>query len=416
MPCFTQDSKADFFDNYGKFSEKLEEAVSSLLGGFTLKRPDNLFDIENKATAFGRAAGEPQIVTAFEAIADDWCNEVEKLLSEGNNARDESDDIGPESELEYWKMRMSRFNSITEQLRGRECKVVLGVLGAAKSRVSRRWKTLDNSITDANNEAKDNVKYLATLDKYIEPLRTGTPSTVADALPGLLNNIKMMHTIARYYNTSERMTTLFRKITNKMIWNCKRHVLGPDSSVKLWDQDIPGLIERLHECLALNELYQENYYSTRDKLLSQPKGKQFDFDETAIFGKFDLFCRRIEKLQDMFKTVEQFSTLANHRVEGMESMMKTFTGIVDDFKRKPYELLDYQKGQFDRDFLEFNANIHELESSLQGFVNSSFENIVSTEQALIMLKKFQIILQARASPSPVLSLSSSVGPSRAAGL
>eukprot|EP00965_Chrysotila_dentata_P220518 6191824-Pleurochrysis_carterae.AAC.1 len=51
-------------------------------------------------------------------------------------------------------------------------------------------------------------------------------------------------------------------------------------------------------------------------------------------------------------------------------------------QRQPYELLDYSKGQFDRDFLEFNANIHELEASLQGFINSSFENITSTEQVL----------------------------------
>jgi len=203
----------------------------------------------------------------------------------------------------------------------------------------------------------------------------------------------MMHTIARYYNTSERMTTLFRKITNKMIWNCKQYLMGPDSSIKMWDQDIPKLLQRLHLCLQLNELYQENYYTTRDKLLTQPKGKQFDFNETAIFGKFDLFCRRVEKLQDMFTTVEQFANLAGHRVEGMEGLMKTFQSIVDEFRRKPYELLDYQKGQFDRDFLEFNANIHELESSLQGFINSSFENITSTEQALGMLKKFQIILQ-----------------------
>ena len=300
-----QDSTAEFFNSYSKFGETLAEAVSSLQGGFTLKRPDNLFDIENKATAFTRAGGEAHIVAEFEKTAEDWCQETEKLLAEGDGSgRSESDDAGPETELEYWRTRMAKFNSITEQLRGRECKVVLGVLGAAKSRVLKRWKLLDNSITDANNEAKDNVKYLSTLEKYIEPLRTGTPETVTDALPGLLNNIKMMHTIARYYNTSERMTTLFRKITNKMIWNCKQYVIGSDTSVKLWDQDIPKLIERLHACLSLNELYQENYYTTRDKLLTQPKGKQFDFNETAIFGKFDLFCRRVEKLQDMFKTAE----------------------------------------------------------------------------------------------------------------
>ena len=35
--------------------------------------------------------------------------------------------VGPRAELEYWRTRMAKFNSITEQLKGRECKIVLGV-------------------------------------------------------------------------------------------------------------------------------------------------------------------------------------------------------------------------------------------------------------------------------------------------
>ena len=54
---------------------------------------------------------------------------------------------------------------------------------------------------------------------------------------------------------------------------------------------------------------------TKDKLLTMPKGKQFDFSETQIFGKFDLFCRRSIKLVDMFSTMQQFGALAEHRLE-----------------------------------------------------------------------------------------------------
>ena len=42
------------------------------------------------------------------------------------------------------------------------------MLSGAKSKLLRRWKAADDGITDALNEAKDNVKYLSTLDKYIE--------------------------------------------------------------------------------------------------------------------------------------------------------------------------------------------------------------------------------------------------------
>jgi len=33
--------------------------------------------------------------------------------------RAESDDAGPETELEYWRTRMAKFNAITEQARPR---------------------------------------------------------------------------------------------------------------------------------------------------------------------------------------------------------------------------------------------------------------------------------------------------------
>jgi dynein heavy chain len=87
------------------------------------------------------------------------------------------------------------------------------------------WRSLLLRVTENLNEAKDNVKYLQTLERFIEPLYSGTPATIKESLPVLLNSIKMIHTVARYYNTEERMTGLFVKITNQMIINCKSYIL-----------------------------------------------------------------------------------------------------------------------------------------------------------------------------------------------
>ena len=146
-----------------------------------------------------------------------------------------SDDVGPLRELNNWRNRMQRLTSISEQLKRKDCKAVVNLLQAVTKNTGdpskqklvallRRWKQTDVNITEAANEAKDNVKYLFTLERFIEPLYKGTTTTIVDTLPALTNSIKMIHTIARYYSTSERMTALFACITDQMIVNCKASI------------------------------------------------------------------------------------------------------------------------------------------------------------------------------------------------
>ena len=75
------------------------------------------------------------------------------------------------------------------------------------------WNHLDSRITDAANEAKDNVKYLYTLDKFFGPLSKCTPHGMIEILPGLMSSIRMIHSVSQFYNTSERMTSLFVKVS-----------------------------------------------------------------------------------------------------------------------------------------------------------------------------------------------------------
>jgi dynein heavy chain len=167
------------------------------------------------------------------------------------------------------------------------------------------YNRLDLQLTDKLNEAKDNVKYLTTLEKFIEPLYNSEPAAIIGTLPALMNAIKMIHTIARFYNTPEKMTGLFMKITEQMIYNCKYYITNKNikNYKDLWTRDPVELIEILGECINLYKEYKDCYMETKDKVADMPKGKTFDFSETAIFGKFDAFVRRLQKLIDIFSNI-----------------------------------------------------------------------------------------------------------------
>ena len=124
-----------------------------------------------------------------------------------------------------------------------------------------------------------------------------------------------------------------------------------------------------------------------------PRGKQFEFSTNQIFGKFDLFQRRLAKLIELFSTIEQFRTLGNHKLENIAPIIDSFTSIVGAFQRKGHQLLEYTANTFDRDFVEFNVGVSTVETELQRYIDKNFENITSIDDSLKLLRKFNAILK-----------------------
>ncbi|XP_064611990.1 dynein axonemal heavy chain 5-like isoform X2 [Liolophura sinensis] len=381
--------RTDFLNCLDSFVSVLVGAQESLEDKVTLK-PCAMYDLSKIQTPadYMAVANSSEALESIEECLQVWIKQIEQVLAESEQMRKEADDIGPRAELDHWKKRMSRFNYLLDQIKGPECKAVLGVLTAAKSKLLKTWQELDRRITDTANEAKDNVKYLYTLEKFCDPLYNSDPVGMLDAIPGLINAIRMIHSISRYYNTSERMTSLFVKVTNQMITACKAYITDSGCET-VWSQEMPVVIRKLKDCIRLNEEYQSCFHKTKAKLEQMPNERQFEFSEMYIFGKFDTFTRRLRKIIEMFDTMEMYSHLADSKIEGMEQMTSKFQVIVTQMKKKPYDYLDQRKTEFDADFEEFKRQIGELHSTITGFMDQRFERIISTQRALLILRKFE---------------------------
>ncbi|XP_052345672.1 dynein axonemal heavy chain 5-like [Oncorhynchus keta] len=382
-----QSVKQNFLSSLDSFVSVLAGAQESLQEKVNLKVCDE-FDLKTLKgpSDYIAVANSAEATEKIEACMKVWIKQIEQVLAESDQLRKEADDLGPRAELDHWKKRMSRFNYLLDQLKSPDVKSVLGVLMMAKSKLIKSWRELDTRITDSANEAKDNVKYLYTLEKFCDPLYNSDPVSMVEAIPGLINAIRMIHRISRYYNTSEKITSLFVKVTNQMITACKTYITN-NGSASIWDQPQGVVAEKLQAAIHLNQEYQKCFHKTKKKLEQSPSERQFDFSEMYIFGKFETFQRRLYKILNMFSTITTYSALQDSKIEGLETMATTFQSIVLSIKKKQYSFLDQRRTDFDQDYDEFCKNTAALHNQLKTFMDNTFDNIQNTERALNVLKK-----------------------------
>uniref|UniRef100_A0A3P9J502 Dynein, axonemal, heavy chain 5 n=1 Tax=Oryzias latipes TaxID=8090 RepID=A0A3P9J502_ORYLA len=269
-------------------------------------------------------------------------NPALQILSESNQLRKVTDDLGPRAELNYWKKRMSHMAGIHQW----------GLIKFSAN-MNNVLLSMILRITVASNEAKNNVKYVYSLETFYEPLYKCDP---VRKIPSLINAIRTIHNVSRYYNDSEKITTLFLLVTNQMVSSCKAYITnnGCDS---IWDQPRQEIIRKIKAAIHLNQVLKPR------ELEQAPLERQFDFSEAYIFWKFDAFQSRMEKILKMFNIISTYSVLQDSKIEGLETIATRFKPILMSMKNKSYSFLDHSATNFETDFEQFCKRTSELHVS-----------------------------------------------------
>ena len=117
----------EFRQEVDKMASSLQEALRSLVDGLELKKPDKRYEPDSRGLV-ARGMNDKEMLRHFEELLQSWCDDIEMYV--GAKDEDENMEAGPMAELDYWRQRMQRLNSITEQIKSKECKMVINVLSS----------------------------------------------------------------------------------------------------------------------------------------------------------------------------------------------------------------------------------------------------------------------------------------------
>merc|ERR1711968_151890 len=66
------------------------------------------------------------------------------------------------------------------------------------------------------DEAKDNVRFLTTLERHFRVVCTGTFGQIQETMLPMMNAIRMVWIISRHFNTDDRMVPLMERIAHEI--------------------------------------------------------------------------------------------------------------------------------------------------------------------------------------------------------
>lgn len=96
----------------------------------------------------------------------------------------------------------------------------MNVLELSQSSYLAPFLSLRHAIQREAGIAEDNLRFLQCLEGPCTELAAAAPSDIPRLLPKILNCIRIIWNISRFYNTPDRLIGLLRKLSNEINARC----------------------------------------------------------------------------------------------------------------------------------------------------------------------------------------------------
>ncbi|XP_039952580.1 dynein heavy chain 8, axonemal [Bactrocera tryoni] len=339
------------------------------------------FQIEASAKDVGR-------VRLVERYFAQWLRQIQGILVEGKQILRDPPDVGPLQMLVNWRRQLARYTSIMEFVSSRafnnhkQCLIL-----SRSSKLLKKWAEIDNQVTLVLNEAKDNVRYISSLQKFWDPLYRSAPDEIISSLPGLMVAIRNVSKTAHYFNTPSNVTGLFVKISNQITLTSRRYLTDSGRRL-LWNLEPQGVIAKINKCNEIMEYYKSIYLQTVEDMAFANENP-WVVSKVYIFTCLEKFQARLEKIRDIFNTEITYSVLDVITISGMEKFNAQIKGARSTIASKPYDPLDYRIEIFNKDYEVFVKEVEQAEVGMQQFVKQQIADVPIAESVILILQRFE---------------------------
>ncbi|XP_043933259.1 dynein axonemal heavy chain 2 [Protopterus annectens] len=344
-----------------------------------------------------KAAKDKELVQRLQTAMIHWIRQIKEVLS-AQEAVETGENAGPLEEIEFWRNRCADLSGISKQLDKPGVKHIEAILELSKSSYVAPFQRLSRQIQDGSQQAQSNLTFLSILKEPCEELNRLKLEEIPDKLPHLLSLIRVIWVNSPYYNSRERLTSLFRKMSNDIICICCREI----SLDRIFDGFVLSSKKVLNNCIQCCQAWKEHYLHAA-LLHHRFSKKGWVLDQTSIFAQVDAFVQRCKDLLEVCECQQHFARwedgnhiqlpcFSGHRgpqiTRTLLEIEGTFEKILQNLKTVKKGILDVKNTSWHDDYNRFRAGVKDLEVMIQNLITTAFETVTTVEQGVDLLDIF----------------------------
>ena len=385
----SETTRNELLGNTQKFSSHVVHTIQQLTGDIHLNIPN--IDIDN---AEGMA-DDTEVVSILEGAMDEWTAVLSSAI------RRETEKVpsgrGPLAEIDFWRERNAALSGLYEQLNLPNVRQMIELLdiGSSAVKLLASFRSQLNELSKLYIEAKDNVKFLTTLERHFKNISSGNLSSILDTLPTMMNALRMVWIISRHYSDDVRMGTLFERIANEIADKVADH-LDLRQIFRVPPAEATSKIELGRTVL---EQWLQAYLQVRETIETSGRDERWEFDRKKLFERTSYMASICTELIQIVNVVDDFNKFLGPKLiavtgdpQGIDNVINRVNSMVEPIENISFDPFD--KGQAERwagTVAKFMNDKEQIERATKVFIDTSFKKLRSAEGAFELLRSFKSI-------------------------
>jgi dynein heavy chain len=375
--------------NIAKFEQQIRHVVVQSRGDTRLNIPN--ITISSPVAAIEDA----HLVTEIESALENWIAVIAAAV-EAEHQKMTKTSRSPLGEIEFWRDRNANLSALFDQINAPKVQMMVEVMKLIDSPQVNSFNYHFGELAKLYLEARDNVKFLTTLERHFKHISEGSFQTILESMQSMVNGLRMVWVISRHYNTDERMAPLMENIAETLA----RRVREGIRLSEVLAMDIRQSRKLVTEAKDVLTSWSENYFRMRKRIEDSGSDHRWEFDRKALFSKTDYMSEICGNILEIIEAIEHFRVFLGPELKavtgdsaGIDEVIKRVENLTAPLK------IPLEEKIFDKSFeknwenimKKFRSSVSEIEKMTEQFIKESFRKLRSAEGAFELVKNFQKI-------------------------